>query len=48
MDKTNETTPRREGQNEVIVLGVASIETMGSSQLGEVNGIQAGAGITDE
>lgn len=48
MDKSNENTDRTEARDDVIVLGVASIETKGSSQLGEVNGIQAGAGIADE
>jgi|LNAP01.1.fsa_nt_gb hypothetical protein len=31
MNKTNEATPRPEGKNDIVVLGVASIETKGGS-----------------
>lgn len=48
MDKTNETTPRPEAQNEVIVLGVASIETKGPLLRQEDVGGTIPMGISNE
>lgn len=48
MDKNNETTPRREAQEDVIVLGIASVETKGGPPPGDEGmGRTAGVGITE-
>lgn len=44
---TNENA-RTNAPEEVIVLGVASVETKGQTGPGEANGVEMGAGISDE
>lgn len=48
MDKTNQTTPREEMQDDIIVLGVASVETKGPPPM-EFEGVgqSVGVGITE-
>lgn len=48
MNKTNETTPRPEAQNDIIVLGVASTETHGPGVFGEDFGAPMEQGISKE
>lgn len=48
MDKTNQTTPREEMQDDIIVLGVASVDTHGTGVLGEGDGIPMLPGISEE
>jgi creatinine amidohydrolase/Fe(II)-dependent formamide hydrolase-like protein len=48
MDKTNQTTPRNEAQDDIIVLGVASVDTHGPGVGGEVDGIFILPGISKE
>lgn len=48
MEKTNQTTSHREAQDDIIELGVASVETKGPSGPGETNGEEVGAGISVE
>lgn len=48
MDKTNETTARFDEQDDIIELGVASVETKGDPPQGnEGIGRSAGVGITE-
>jgi hypothetical protein len=49
MDKTNETTSRSEAENDVIALGIASIETQGGGGVqNEELGRMIGFGISEE
>jgi hypothetical protein len=48
MNKTNETTARFDAQDDIIELGVASVETKGNLPLGnESIGRSVGVGITE-
>lgn len=48
MDKTNETNTHFDAQDDVINLGIASIETKGIPPVGdEGQGLTAGVGITE-
>lgn len=48
MDKTNETTTRNDARDEVIVLGVASLETKGILNRQEAMGGTVPVGIAEE
>lgn len=48
MNKTNENTPRADARDDIIVLGVASVETKGGNGTQEFMGNEAGIGLVDE
>lgn len=48
MEKTNQIASQRETQNDIIELGVASVDTHGPGEVGEFTGIALLPGISDE
>lgn len=48
MDKTNQTTPHREAQDDIVVLGIASLDTHGPGVIGEGDGTFILPGISEE